>query len=252
MPSPGSRKRSQRSRSGGGPPSCGGARILKPVRTKEAVLIGATGLVGSEILRQLLGDERFTSVVVLGRRPTGVDHGKLREHVIDFGAPDSFGDLVTGDVLFSALGTTLRAAGSAAAQYEVDHGYQYRVAEAARRHGVATYVLVSSSGASLRSRIFYSRMKGELERDVEALRFAQTRILRPGLLDGERRERRTGEQWALRVLRPLAPVLPSVLKPIPANVVARAAIQAAFDPAAGIVRYEARELFRLGREGRHA
>jgi uncharacterized protein YbjT (DUF2867 family) len=151
-------------------------------------------------------------------------------------------------VLFSALGTTLRAAGSQAAQYRVDHGYPYRVAEAARRNGVGTVVLVSSGGASPRSRIFYSRMKGELERDVEALGFARTRILRPGLLDGARREDRPGERWALRLLRPLAPVLPAGARPIPVGAVARAAVAAALDPAPGTRRYEAAELFRLGRE----
>jgi uncharacterized protein YbjT (DUF2867 family) len=210
----------------------------------EAVLIGATGLVGSELLRRLLVDERFSSVVVLGRRPTGVMHANLREHVIDFDAPASWSTLVRGDVLFSALGTTLRAAGTPAAQYRVDHTYQHRVAEAARRNDMGTYVLVSSAGASPRSRIFYSRMKGELERDVEALGFPRTRILRPGLLDGERREDRPGEQWALRILRPLAPFLPASARPVPVATVARAAVEAAFDPTPGTIRYEARELFR--------
>jgi uncharacterized protein YbjT (DUF2867 family) len=214
--------------------------------SREAVLIGATGLVGSELLRRLLADERFSRVVVLGRRSTGVTHPKLREHLIDFEAPSSWSDLVKGDVLFSALGTTLRAAGTPSAQYKVDHTYQYRAAESARRHGVATYVLVSSGGASPRSRIFYSRMKGELERDVEALGFPRTRILRPGLLDGERQEVRGGERWALRLLRPLAPVLPASARPISVAIVARAALEVASDPAPGTVRYEARDLFRLG------
>jgi uncharacterized protein YbjT (DUF2867 family) len=212
----------------------------------DAIVIGATGLVGSELVRLLLADARFASVVVLARRPTGVTHRKLREHVVDFDAPAAFAALVRGDVLFSALGTTIRAAGSEEAQYRVDHGYQLRVAECARRNGVGTYVLVSSSGASPRSRIFYSRMKGELERDVEALGFARTRLLRPGLLDGERRERRPGERWALRVLRPLAPVLPAAARPIPVAAVARAAVAAALDPAPGTRRYEAAELFRIG------
>ncbi len=215
-------------------------------RRRRAVLIGATGLVGGEILRALLPDDRFASVAVLGRRPTGVTHEKLRDHVVDFARPASFGELVAGDVLFSALGTTLRAAGSPAAQYEVDHGHQLRVAEAARRNRVPVYVLVSAAGASPRSRIFYSRMKGELERDVEALGFPRTRILRPGLLDGERRERRAGERWALRVMRPLAPVLPPAVRPIRVEVVARAAVRAALDPAPGTVRHEARALFRIG------
>jgi uncharacterized protein YbjT (DUF2867 family) len=212
----------------------------------DAILIGATGLVGSELLRLLLADARFASVTVLGRRPAGVAHGKLREHVVDFEAPAGFAHLVAGDVLFSALGTTIRAAGSEGAQYRVDHGYQLHVAECARRNGVGTCVLVSSSGASPRARIFYSRMKGELERDVEALGFARTRILRPGLLDGERREHRAGERWALRVLRPLAPVLPAAARPIPVATVARAALAAALDPRPGTHRYEARELFRIG------
>jgi uncharacterized protein YbjT (DUF2867 family) len=213
-----------------------------------AVVVGATGLVGSHLVRQLLDDARFASVVTLGRRPTGVVHRRLREHVVDFDAPDSLSGLVAGDVLFSALGTTLRAAGSQEAQHRVDHGYQYLVAQAARRSGVPAYVLVSAAGASPRAWLFYSRMKGELERDVEALAFPRTRILRPGLLDGERRERRAGERLALRVLRPLGPALPAALRPIPAAAVARAAIAAALDPAAGTLRYEARELFRLGAE----
>jgi uncharacterized protein YbjT (DUF2867 family) len=215
-------------------------------RGRVAVIVGATGLVGSELLRQLLLHERFGSVVTLGRRTTGISHEKLREHVIDFEAPAAWSDLVRGDVLFSALGTTLRVAGSQAAQHRVDHGYQLRVAEAARRNAVETCVLVSSAGASPGARIFYSRMKGELERDVEALAFPRTRILRPGPLDGERREPRPGERLMLRVLRPLAPLLPAKARPIPAAVVARAGIRAAREPAPGTLRYEAGELFSLG------
>lgn len=219
-------------------------------RGGAAVIVGATGLVGAELLRQLLAHERFDVVVALGRRATGIAHAKLREHVIDFDAPAAWSALVSGDVLFSALGTTLAVAGSQAAQRKVDHGYQYRVAEAARRNGVETCVLVSSAGASPRARIFYSRMKGELERDVEALGFPRTRILRPGPLDGERREDRPGERRMLRVLRPLSPLLPAAARPIPAAVVARAGIRAALDPAPGPRRYEARELFRVGADHR--
>jgi uncharacterized protein YbjT (DUF2867 family) len=214
------------------------------------VLLGATGLVGSELLRLLLRDERVAAVTALGRRPAGVTHAKLADEVVDFDAPASWGDRVRGDVLASALGTTLRDAGSAAAQYRVDHDYQLRGAEAARRNGVPALVLVSASGASPRSRVFYSRMKGELERDVEALGFARTRILRPGLLDGERRERRPAERWALRIARPLSPVLPASVRPIRAELVARAALEAALDPAPGVVRYEGRALLDLARRGR--
>jgi uncharacterized protein YbjT (DUF2867 family) len=93
-------------------------------------------------------------------------------------------------------------------------------------------------------------MKGELERDVEALGFPRCRILRPGLLDGARRERRTGERLALALLRPLAPVLPAPARPIPVATVARAAVAAALDPAPGTVRYEAADLFRMAGDRR--
>lgn len=214
--------------------------------TRTAILVGATGLVGRELLRQLLADPRFSTVTVLTRRSTGVRHDRLAEHIVDFDHPDTWSAQATGDVLFSALGTTLKAAGSQDAQYRVDYTYQLRVAEAARRNGTETYVLVSSAGASPSSRIFYSRMKGELERDTAALGFPRARFLHPGPLDGDRQETRTGERWALRVLRPLSPILPAMARPIHASVVARAGIAAALDPTPGVLRYAAAELFRSG------
>ncbi|HEX9049644.1 MAG TPA: NAD(P)H-binding protein [Anaeromyxobacter sp.] len=214
---------------------------------RRAVVVGATGLVGAELVRLLLADPRFAAVAVLVRRAgASPAHAKLAEHAVDFDAPETWAPLVRGDVLFSALGTTIRAAGSRAAQHRIDHGYQLAAARAARANGVPAYVLVSSAGASPRSRIFYSRMKGELERDVEALGLERTRILRPGMLDGDRRERRAGEQLALRILRPLSPLLPAAARPVHAAIVARAALAAALDPAPGVRRYEPADLFRLG------
>jgi uncharacterized protein YbjT (DUF2867 family) len=214
--------------------------------TRTAILVGATGLVGRELLQQLLADVRFSAVTVLGRRSCGARHAKLVEHLVDFDRPDEWSARVTGDVLFSALGTTIKAAGSREAQYKVDYTYQLAAAQAARRTGAGTYVLVSSAGANATSSIFYSRMKGELERDTAALGFPRVRFLHPGPLDGDRQEVRTGERWALRVLRPLAPILPATARPIDAAIVARAGIVAAFDPTPGAVRYSARDLFRAG------
>jgi uncharacterized protein YbjT (DUF2867 family) len=212
----------------------------------QAVLIGATGLVGSQLLAQLLEDARFASVVVLGRRTVGRTHPKLREHLVDFEHPSAWAKHVAGDVLFSALGTTLKVAGSQAAQYAVDHAYQLETAAAAARNGVSTYVLVSSAGANPGARIFYSRMKGELERDVATLGFTRLHLLRPGPLSGERKEHRRGEQLSLRVLRPLSALLPATLRPIPATTVARAALRVALDQTPGLHRHEAAELFLLG------
>lgn len=216
---------------------------------RTAILVGATGLVGREILSQLLDDPRFSAVTVLTRRTCRVKHARLVEHIIDFDRPDTWAALARGDVLFSGLGTTLKAAGSKDAQYRVDYTYQFEVARAARQNGTDTYVLVSAGGASPSSRIFYSRMKGELERDTVALAFPRVRLLHPGPLDGDRQEARTAEAWTLRMLRPLAPILPAVARPIHASVVARAGIAAALDPTPGVLRYPAAELFRLGAAG---
>jgi uncharacterized protein YbjT (DUF2867 family) len=215
---------------------------------RVAVVVGATGLVGSHLVQQLLEDARVGEVVVLARRPTGVVDPRLSEHVVDFDQPAAWRDLVRGDALFSALGTSRRAAGSREGQYRVDHTYQLHVAEAAATSGVPSYVLVSSIGARLGSPSFYLRMKAELERDVAALGLRRVSILRPGPLAGERAERRRGEEMAAAVLG----VLPrwralAAVRPVQGADVARAAIAAAWDEsqAPGVHIIAPADIFRL-------
>jgi uncharacterized protein YbjT (DUF2867 family) len=196
-----------------------------------ALLIGATGLVGSHLLRQLLTDDRFSDVVTFGRRSTGLSHERLTEHIVDFDMPATWRDRVRGDVLFSALGTTIRAAGSRNAQWRVDHTYQLETARSAATNGVACCVLVSSAGAAAGSRVFYTRMKGQLEDDVAALGFPRLHIIRPGFLTGPRPDTRLGERIALPVVRVLTSLgLFRAYRPIHADTVARAMIAAAFSP----------------------
>jgi uncharacterized protein YbjT (DUF2867 family) len=114
----------------------------------RAIVIGSTGLVGKQLVGQLLADARFERVVSFVRRPSGRTHARLEEHVIDFRAPDAWADRVEGDVLFSTLGTTLKQAGSKEAQYEVDYTFQFNTAQAAAKNGVKEYVLVSADRAS--------------------------------------------------------------------------------------------------------
>jgi uncharacterized protein YbjT (DUF2867 family) len=166
-----------------------------------AIVIGATGLVGKELVGQLLDDARFEQVVVLVRRATGRTHAKLTEHLVDFNKPESWSQLVKGDAAFSAMGTTRAQAGSVAAQRIVDYDYQYTFAKAAKQNGVPAFALVSSSGANASSLVAYSKMKGELERDITALSFERFYALRPGLLAGEREKSRTGEVFAEAILK---------------------------------------------------
>ena len=147
-----------------------------------ALVIGATGATGSELVAQLIEDDRFNSVVVFSRRALSISHTKLTCHIVDFDNPQSWSDLVKGDVLFSALATTLKQAGSQQAQYKIDYTYQYQTAETAAANGVKAYVLVSAMGANADSWLFYPRIKGQLDKAVSALHFKQIHIFRPGFL----------------------------------------------------------------------
>jgi uncharacterized protein YbjT (DUF2867 family) len=211
-----------------------------------AIVAGATGLVGNQLTRQLLKDSRIEKVVVLTRRPTGLQHSKLEEHIVNFNAPDTWKKLVAGDILYSALGTTLRAAGSKEAQYQVDHTYQLSIAKAAAANGVSKYVLVSAAGSSTKSTIFYSRMKGELERDVQKLPFETIHILRPGMLKGERKNTRTGEIIGGAIMEAVS-YIPGLgnLKPIAGHEVARAMINASFRHVVGIHIYGPGDLLKM-------
>jgi uncharacterized protein YbjT (DUF2867 family) len=196
---------------------------------KTALVIGATGLVGNELVHQLLADDRFGAVLVFVRRSMDISHAKLREFIINFDEPQSWTHLVTGDVLFSALGTTIKKAGSKAAQYKIDHDYQYNFAHAAAQNQVPVYVLVSSAMASETSRIFYTRMKGELERDIKTLPFQAIHIMQPGMLQGDRKESRPGEKIGLYVIKLLNKMgIALQQKPVPASVVAKAMINVSF------------------------
>ncbi len=168
------------------------------VKGKTALLLGATGLVGKALLLHLLDDDLFAEVKVFVRRSTEVEHPKLSEYFIDFDAPDNWKNLIYGDVLFSAFGTTLKNAGGKKQQYKIDYTYQFQMAKAAAENGVKEYVLVSSAGASAGSMFFYPRMKGELDRDVQQLGFKHVSLIKPSVLDGNREgAARSGESFAI-------------------------------------------------------
>ena len=215
---------------------------------KTAVVIGATGYVGKALVELLLKDSRFEKVKTLVRRSSGLQNSKLEEHVVNFDDPDSWKKLVDGDVLYSAMGTTLKAAGGKEAQYKIDYTYQYQVAKAAAAHNVPVYVLVSAAGADPGSKIFYSRMKGELERDVKKLPFETIHIIRPGMLGSGRKEVRGGEQVGIAVMRAIS-IIPGLgsLKPIQDKQVAQAMINATFKQGLGIRNYTMGSVFKLAK-----
>lgn len=215
---------------------------------RTAIVIGATGLVGRQLIELLIRDRRFEQVKIFSRKSPGIQHDKLEEHIVNFDEPDEWRKLITGDVLYSTMGTTLRAAGSKEAQYKVDYTYQYQVAKAAAMNGVKEYVLLSAATASPDSKIFYSRIKGELERDVKRLPFETIHILRPGLLAGSRVVARTGEKVGIGIMN-IVSLIPGLgnLKPIQGADVAKAMLNASFRHVVGIYSYTMGEVLMMAR-----
>lgn len=195
---------------------------------KKAIVIGSTGMVGTQLIQLLLESKEYSEIVLLVRRSSGITHPKLAEYTVDFDKPETWSNLVTGDVLFSTLGTTIARANSKENQFKVDFTYQYSVAEIAVKNGVTHYVLVSSAGANSKSRTFYMSMKGKLDEAVQSLPFEGISILRPGQLDGNRIEKRFGEKAGLKIMFFLNKLgLFLRYKPIPAHTVALAMLHAA-------------------------
>lgn len=155
----------------------------------KALVIGATGATGKDLVSKLLEDQDYKEVNIFVRKPTEIDHPKLKTHVVDFEKPEEWKNLVQGDVAFSCLGTTLKDAGSKEAQKKVDYDYQYNFAKTAKENDVDDYILVSSYGANPNSKIFYSRMKGELEKSIKDLHFNKVTIFQPGMLERKNSER---------------------------------------------------------------
>lgn len=214
---------------------------------KTANIIGATGLVGKQLVQLLLDDERYERVRVFVRRSIALEHEKLEEHVVDFERFDEFREKITGDELFSAMGTTLKQAGSKKVQYRIDYTYQFQCAQAAADNGVKKYVLVSAAGANEKSLIFYSRIKGELESAVKELNFERCLIFQPSLLLGEREQNRLGEKLAAYTM-PVVTILPGFKKyrGIQGNTVAKAMINAVNTPMLQhVVVYQLDEIFAL-------
>ena len=215
---------------------------------KTAIVIGATGLIGKHLTNLLFDNPNYSTVKVFVRRSLNTSNPKLEEHLVNFDKIDNWKSRITGDDLFSAMGTTIRKAGSKEAQYKIDVTYQYEFAKTAAENGVSSYFLVSSSGANAKSKLFYMRIKGELDEKVQQLSFNKIRIFRPSLLLGDRPEKRFGEKAAENILKIVVPIFPFLKnqRPIEGEKVARAMIVSANeDDKARIKIFEPLEIFSL-------
>lgn len=193
---------------------------------RTLLLAGATGLVGQAVLRLAIDDRRVARVVALTRRPLA-PADRLENPIVDFDRLPEHAPWWTADAAVSTLGATIAAAGSRAAFRRVDYDYVVAVARLARSHGARAFALTSAIGANPRSRIFYNRVKGEVEAAVEACGYPSLTIVRPGFIGGMRRESRPLEYAAVRFVGALGPLLPRRWRVNPAGNIARALLDAA-------------------------
>lgn len=199
---------------------------------RTLMLLGATGLVGSHALDQLIHDDRFERIIVPTRRPLPkeISSAKIDVRIVNFDDPGSFGPLDGLEGVICALGTTIKKAGSKENFRRVDFTYCHEAAKLAKASGASRFVVVTSMGSEARSSLFYSRVKGELEDALKELLFPYLGIFRPSFLAGERAEHRPAEALGIR----LGYLMPRKYKPIHARFVAGAMIEAAASDRQGV------------------
>lgn len=216
---------------------------MQQTNNKKALVVGATGLIGNQLLDLLLETDYYVEVRVLVRKPLGRKHPRLVEVVYDFKKPEK--EAVIGDDIFCCLGTTMKKAGSKEAFYAVDYEYPLQTARIALTNGATQYLIVTAMGANPESTFFYNRVKGEVEEDLRSLGYRGLHILRPSLLLGNRTEKRLGERIGEAFMRFFEPVLVGPLKKyksIESGKVARAMALLAQKNEKGIFIHESTEL----------
>ncbi len=169
----------------------------------HAIILGATGATGQEILKLVLNNSNFSKITVFVRRNISIKHDKLIVKKIDFSRLKDYKKIIYGDILFSCLGTTRSEAGGKKNQYLVDYTYQFAFAKMASENNVKIYSLISSVGANKNSFFFYPRIKGILEKSVKSLDFELIHIFQPPSLIRQPSLLRTGEKVVISILTKL-------------------------------------------------
>jgi uncharacterized protein YbjT (DUF2867 family) len=215
---------------------------------KSALLLGASGLVGGHCLQRLLDDAAYAKVIVLVRKPLALHHPKLDQQVVDFSRLQNYAHLVKAQDVFCCLGTTIKKAGSQAAFRQVDFTYPVEMAKIAVANGAEQFLIVTSLGADPASRIFYNRVKGEVEAAIAPLAFRAVHIFRPSLLLGERQEFRLGEKIGERAANFFSFIFVGPLRKyraVEASVVAAAMIAVAKRNLVGVNIFESDQIHAL-------
>jgi uncharacterized protein YbjT (DUF2867 family) len=212
---------------------------------RTALIAGATGLVGSELLQMLVKSDHYKTIHVVTRRPIETGSDKIITHITDAETIENLVIHEKVDHAFCALGTTIKKAKTKENFRKIDHDYVLAYAKRASGFGADKFMIVSSLGANPRSLFFYNRVKGEVEQALHHIGFQHLFIFRPSLLLGKRNEQRTGEEIAARLYRVLEPLFFGKLnkyKGIEAAMVAKAMIEVALNETATVRIYESDEI----------
>jgi uncharacterized protein YbjT (DUF2867 family) len=197
---------------------------------KTALIAGATGLVGSSLLQQLLAESYYSKIIVLLRKPINIKDSRLVQLIVDFNNLEKYANELKANDVFCTLGTTIKKAGSKEAFRKVDYEYPVKLASITHKNGAEKYIIVTAIGADANSLIFYNKVKGETEEKLKSLQLKHLYILQPSLLTGDRKEHRTGEKIAIMASNYFNHILLGPLRKyrsINANVVAFGMIYAA-------------------------
>jgi uncharacterized protein YbjT (DUF2867 family) len=216
---------------------------------KTALIIGSTGLIGSELLNLLLDSNDYLKVITFVKRDTGIKHRKLTQHIIDFDKPETYKELIVGDDFFCTIGTTIKKAGSKEAFRKVDFEYPRQFAAFALQNKVQKYLIISSLSADANSGNFYLKTKGEIQDFLKDCNFESVAVLQPSLLLGNRTEFRLGEKVGAFFMKTLSFLFLGNLKkykPIEGKTVAKALLKIAQTNNKGFKIYESDAIQEIG------
>ena len=214
---------------------------------KSAILFGASGLVGSNLLAQLLEHPAYDKITIIVRKALPIQHPKLRMIIGDYAALSGLKDQIRADEVFISLGTTKKKTPDQNEYYRIDHDYPVLAASLAKENGARSVLLVSAIDADANSKIFYVKTKGKVEADIIALGFEHTYIFRPSMLVGDRKESRPMERFLIGLFSLINPLLAGSWKryhSIHVKDLATAMINAASDQTVTVKRYHWQDMHR--------
>ncbi len=189
---------------------------------KTAIILGATGLTGGNLLDFLLKNDRYGKIKVFSRSSVGISNPKLEEHLIDLFELEKHKEIFQADEVFCCIGTTKSKTPDNSIYKKIDYGIPFAAAKLCKENNIHTFIVVSAMGANPESKVFYNKTKGEMERDALKQNIPNTYILQPGLIGGNRSEKRLGESIAKFLFKILNPIIPKNYRTISPETIAKA------------------------------